>query len=130
MLLAGKSKRALQQTYFVSDGCVYSHDDLKQTLEKALQCRAVSVSVFAPLVWLLALGAEWKAYLTGVPAILNRNRLPELQQSNWSCCCEKLKNELRYRPRHTLAGGVKHTVVWARQNGCLVKRGCPTKEKE
>ncbi len=119
LLLAAGSDRAIGQTYFVTDGRVYTWRETQAILERVLQRRALAVPVPPLLVWLLAGLSEGWSRLLRRPTIFNFNKVRELVEQNWGCSGEKLQKELGYAPRYDLESGLRHTVSWARQAGWL-----------
>jgi dihydroflavonol-4-reductase len=119
LLLSAESPRAVGQTYFVTDGRVYTWRETQAIIENILQRRAVAVPVPAPLVWLLAALSEGWSRVTGRSTIFNLNKVKELVEQNWGCSGEKLQKDLGYAPRYDLEAGLRHTVAWARQTHWL-----------
>jgi nucleoside-diphosphate-sugar epimerase len=70
------------------------------------------------LLWSAALGSELWAGLTRRPAMLNRQKIPELCGS-WALDITPARERLGYTPRHSLAEGLAETVAWNRAQGLL-----------
>jgi nucleoside-diphosphate-sugar epimerase len=70
------------------------------------------------LLWSAALLSEWGAAVARRPAMLNRQKIPELT-GHWSLDPSRAREELGYEPRVELARGLKDTVRWYRQQGLL-----------
>ncbi len=119
LLLAADSVQALRQTYFVTDGRVYSWRETQAIIERVLGRRALTVPVPPPLVWLLAGLSEGWSRVTGRPTIFNLNKVKELVEQNWGCSGEKLQKDLGYVPRYDLETGLRQTVAWAQRTGWL-----------
>jgi dihydroflavonol-4-reductase len=115
LLLAAESPQAVGQTYFVTDGGVYTWRETQAVIEKILQRRALAVPVPAPLVWTLAWLSETWSRVTRRPTIFNMNKVKELMEQNWGCSSEKIRKDLGFAPRYPLEAGLRLTVAWARQ---------------
>jgi len=119
LILAADAPQAVGQTYFVTDGSVYTWREIKTLLENILNRRSVSVRVPQSLIWLLAGCSEAWSRFTGVPTIFNFNKVREIVEENWSCTSEKLQTDLGFSPKFSLEEGLRDTIAWARQSGWL-----------
>jgi nucleoside-diphosphate-sugar epimerase len=119
MRLAASDPRAIGQTYFVTDGRVYTWREVKSLLESLLGRKAVTLKIPEPIIWVLAAVADVWTRFRGVPSIFNLNKVHEILAQNWGCSGEKLHSELGFVPRHTLESGLRQTIAWAKQAGWL-----------
>jgi dihydroflavonol-4-reductase len=119
MLRVAAAPKAVGQTYFVTDGNVYTWRATKDLIEKVLQQKAVSIVVPRPLVWVAAAASEIWSRIAGVPTIFNLNKVKEIVAQNWACSGEKLMRDTGYRPSVQLEDGLHRTAAWARANGWL-----------
>jgi nucleoside-diphosphate-sugar epimerase len=119
IFLAAQAAKAVGQTYFVSDGSIYTFTQIHRTLESLLEKKARVLAVPKPLVWLLAAVSELGSRLAGRPTIFNLNKVHELLEENWGCSSEKLQRDLGFAPHHTLENGLRQTIAWARREQWL-----------
>jgi nucleoside-diphosphate-sugar epimerase len=63
-------------------------------------------------------GGLWSR-LTGKAALLNSDRMRELEQSGWTCNTDKAKRELGFEPEVSLRRGLSETAAWYREEGWL-----------
>ncbi|HEY3358980.1 MAG TPA: NAD(P)-dependent oxidoreductase [Polyangia bacterium] len=80
--------------------------------------RPHDLAVPRALLTLAALGAETAARLRGHPAMLTRQKLPELWAS-WPLDLSRARTQLGYAPRWALADGLRQTLAWYRTAGWL-----------
>jgi dihydroflavonol-4-reductase len=118
-LLAAEAPQAAGQTYFVTDGQIYTFRETKAIIENVLGRKALSVPIPLPLVYILAAFSEAWARLTGATTIFNLNKVKELAEQNWGCSSDKIQQELGYKPRFGLEEGLKDTLAWAKSAGWL-----------
>lgn len=74
------------------------------------------------LLWLVALVSELTAAALRRPAMLNRQKIPELT-GFWSLDLGRARQDLGFEPRVGLEDGLRATVAWYREQGLL--RGGP-----
>lgn len=117
--LAAESPAAVGQTYFVSDGQVYTWREVLAVMKRVLGHSAWAVQVPAPVVWTLAAVSELVSRLIRRPTIFNFNKVREILEQNWSCTSGKLQAELGFTPGVGLEDGLRRTVAWARQAGWM-----------
>jgi nucleoside-diphosphate-sugar epimerase len=70
------------------------------------------------LLWAVALGSELAAAVARKPAMLNRQKIPELT-GFWSLDLSHTRSDLGFEPRVGLEDGLRSTVAWYRQQGLL-----------
>lgn len=102
--------------YFLSDGQTYKSRDFSRLLQKEMGTRLV-LHITAPL-WLLYIVcavSEVLSKLTHSLSTLNKDKYNILKQRDWRCDITPAREQLGYRPRYTLAEGVRETVAWYKQ---------------
>jgi dihydroflavonol-4-reductase len=118
-LLAAESPEAVGQTYFVTDGRIYTWRETQAAIEKVLGRKAVSMQIPMPVVYLLAAISDGWARLTGSLTIFNLNKCKEIVEQNWGCSSGKIQRDLGYRVRFGLEDGLNDTLAWAKTAGWL-----------
>lgn len=111
MILAAEDDAAVGEIYFLSDGGVYSNDDIASEIIQVINSKVMKVRVPISLMSLL-IG------LSGVfgkkASIINRDKLREIRYSHWVCDSKKAQNELGFRPKVMIKEGLKWTADWYR----------------
>lgn len=111
MIQAVESKEAIGKTYFLSDGEIYSNDDIVSEIVKTFDTKVIKFRI--PLsVMSLFLG------LTGAlrkrASIINRDKLKEMGYSYWVCDSTRAENDIGFKPKVTIKEGIKWTADWYR----------------
>jgi len=116
--LAATTEAAVGQTYFVGSG-VHTWADIAGALGAALGVRLRRVRVPALVARLAGELGELKWTLTGKPQILCRRKVRDMLQERWTCTWAKAQRELGYRPRVSLAEGMRQTAEWYARQGWI-----------
>jgi len=115
-LLAAQGERT-RETYFVSDGNLYSWQTFYETIARVLgmQLRTVRVpeALVAAVTPLLALAARGRL----VP--IEPTTLSEIKSTCWSCDSSKFFSHFGFRPGVDIATGLKNTGDWFRKKHFL-----------
>ncbi len=106
--------------YIISDGQAYTSRTFSDLVRRELG-HPWMLRMKAPL-WLLrliTLGGEAAGRLTGRMTALNNDKYHIMRQRNWLCDISPARLDLGYKPRVTLAEGVRLTVAWYREHGWI-----------
>lgn len=109
----------LKRAFFVSDGKSYDSAVFGNLLKEQLGKNTLHIKVPALLANLIASISESMQYLSGKPALLNRDKLNELKALNWNCDTTPLFRELGFKPAYDLSAGIRETIFWYREAGWL-----------
>jgi nucleoside-diphosphate-sugar epimerase len=101
--------------YNLSDGNAYSRYDLGKYLKESLQKKTFKFHLSAGLVKALAASLESSFKIFNKIPTLNKEKVDELNASNWICSIEKAKNELGFNPLYNLETGVRESVEWYKE---------------
>jgi hypothetical protein len=69
--------------------------------------------------WLMCMGGEVTARLTGKPSVLSLQKFAELRAPGWVCDPTRLERETGCACLTTLMPGVAQTLTWYRQHHWL-----------
>ena len=108
------------RTFFLSDGEVYQSATFSNLIHEALG-RPWWIRITAP-VWVLRIVTFFGEYIgrmTGKVTALNNDKYNILKQRNWRCDIQPAIDELDYQPKYKLAEGVKMTIQWYKEHGCI-----------
>ena len=111
LIMAAESHEAKGKIYFLSDGSIYSNEDIVNEIMQVMETRAVRMRIPAFVMKLIANISE---KLANGPTIINLDKLREIKHSHWTCNSKKAENELGFIPRVTLKEGIKWTADWYR----------------
>ncbi len=119
VIRAGERETPAGEIYFLSRPEIYTWDDVGREAAKSLG---------KPFRRLLL--PEWVAEAAGVagdlyarfasrPATINRQKVKELLQPSWLCDSSKAEASLGFHPAIDLETGIRETVRWYQNQGCL-----------
>jgi nucleoside-diphosphate-sugar epimerase len=111
LIMAAESHEAEGRIYFLSDGSIYSNEDIVSEIMQAMDTRAMRVKIPAFVMKLIANVSE---KLADGSTIINLDKLREIKHSHWTCNSKKAENELGFIPRVKLKEGIKWTADWYR----------------
>ena len=118
ILLALQAPQALGQTYFAS-AWVHSHAELCCAIARALNHRAICLKLPRATLVPMSLWSRAQCRITGRPPLLNDQRVLDLKAPYWVCSAARAARELGFAPRYDLAGAVRETADWYREQGWL-----------
>jgi len=119
VLRAAEEPRKNGPVYFVTDGSVYSWEEVACTAAALLDITPRTVTVPEGVLAFFALLAEGAAWLRGKPALLDRQRVLDLRQSAWTASPNKFFDTYGFRPAYDLERGLRVTLDWYRQHGWI-----------
>lgn len=119
LILAAENPRSTGQTYFMAGDGYFSWEDIFDAVEAALDKKAYSITVPLGLMRLTAHLSEFFARFSSHPALLNLDKVQEMEQPAWICANQKAKTELGFQPKLSLAAGCKIAAQWYREQGWL-----------
>jgi nucleoside-diphosphate-sugar epimerase len=103
------------EIFFMSDGNVYSSDDIIDAISQALQCTPLKVGIPRCVMPLLGALAE---KMKGV-SIINPDKIKELRHTHWTCRTTKAMEKLGFSPKVKIKEGAKWTADWYRIHNWL-----------
>jgi nucleoside-diphosphate-sugar epimerase len=107
------------RVYGVSDGGIYTWNDLVDIAVKALDKRVFRLRVPRTLYTAAAAGGSLGQLLTRKTLPLTLDKLEELRQPSWVVGYERLQADFGWEPEVTAEEGIPRTVAWYRENGWL-----------
>lgn len=118
IIAAAQAPAASGETFLLGSGEEHSATDLAGLLSGVFGRPVRLLPLPRALLWSAALGSEAWAALTRRPAMLTRQKIPELCGS-WALDIAPARERLGYTPRRRLAEGLAETVTWCRAQGLL-----------
>lgn len=119
LLLSEKSKEALGEAFNITDGHSY---EIKKVSKKIAEELGVRPPFIELPIWagkLAGHGMEIISKIIGIYPPFSSTAADWMSRSQTVYDCTKAKAILGYRPRVSLQEGVKRTVAWYKEKGCL-----------
>lgn len=110
-ILAAESEGTVGKIYFLSDGGVYSNDDIASEITEVFNTKVMKVKVPLSMMSLLL---SLSGILKKETSIINRDKLREIRYSNWVCDSTKAEREMGFKPKVKIKEGIKWTADWYR----------------
>ncbi len=113
-------KGPIRTSWLVSDGNIYTKEDLGRTIRILLNKPTVKIRVPLALMQTTVYCMEKICSPFGRKPFLNREKLSEMTAPNWSCDSRECWQELGIRPLYSLRAGLQETAEWYKENGWLI----------
>ncbi len=110
IILSAMSEYAKGEIFFMSDGNVYSTDDIIEAVSIAMQKRPIKINI--PKFVMPLLGHVAKR-IKGI-SIINADKIREMKYSCWTCDTTKAVEMLEFKPKVKIKEGAKWTADWYR----------------
>ena len=117
--VAAESKKAIGQIYFIANEDSSSFSDAEESIQKALDVKAMTLRIPVPLFIFAAFLSEQFAKLKDEAASFNPQKAREISARFWICDVSKAKEELGFSTKYSLEQGAIETVKWYKENGWL-----------
>ena len=108
-----------QKSYFVSDGNIYSTEDLGKYAKTLLNKKTIKLKIPTGVVRALASTLEYGGRLTGTYPALNKEKVKILSARSWNCDTQPLEQDFGFIPAYTLKSGLAETLAWYKNNNWL-----------
>ncbi|HKN19552.1 MAG TPA: NAD(P)-dependent oxidoreductase [Dissulfurispiraceae bacterium] len=110
ILLSALDENAGGEIFFMSDGVIYSSDDIINAVADAVQKRPVKFKI--PRFAMSVAGLISERY--GKSSIINADKIRELRHSDWICDMSKAAERLKFKPQVKIKEGARWTFDWYR----------------
>ncbi len=112
IILSAKSERAAGEIYFMTDGNIYTTNDIIEAITEALEKTPLRIRIPR---FIMPLIGNISQLLRGVN-IINTDKINEMRHSHWICDTGKAVSALNYEPKIKIREGVKWTANWYRMH--------------
>lgn len=119
IMMAGEHDKSVGETYFITSPEPYSWEEISRITLNILQKRGYKVPVPVPLIKAVAAVSEGLASLTKKPALVNKQKVIEMEQDFWTCSPAKAKKELGFEAEIGLENGIRETLIWYKEQKWL-----------
>ncbi|QPJ62656.1 MAG: NAD(P)-dependent oxidoreductase [Candidatus Nitronauta litoralis] len=119
ILLAAESPEKENPVYLVTDGEVYSWEEVSRIASNILNVNPRKLTLPLSLIRFAGMVSEMKGALLNQPAFLDRQRVKDIRQLAWTASADKFFNAYDFRPEYSLERGLKITLDWYKEKGWL-----------
>lgn len=119
IIIAGEHDKSIGNTYFLTSPEPYSWEEISRITLNILQKRGFRVPLPVPLIKTIAAVSEGIASLTKKPALVNKQKVIEMEQDFWTCSPDKAKKELGFEAEIGLENGIRETLIWYKEQKWL-----------
>ena len=106
-------------TYLVDDGAVHTWTEVAGAIGRALNRSLRTVRIPVTAVAAAGIAGDVVSRLTGRAGLISSQKVRELRQRSWTCSSRRIREELGFRPRHSLEQGIRETLAWYRSHGWM-----------
>ncbi len=114
ILLLIESEEAVGKVYFISDGKVYSNNQIIEEVASALNTKVFKVRLPKVLLPVIGILGEGIGKIIGKSTMINKDKMREIMYNDWICDITKAKRELGFKPMIGIREGIKWTADWYR----------------
>ena len=115
MLIASHPSRQEGCSYFVTDGQVHAWEQVATECARIMNVSLKTLKIPEGLLNPLALFFEACASFSSKPALFDRQRMIDIQQSSWSASSAKFFDAFEFKPEYELSRGLEQTINWYQQ---------------
>ena len=119
VMMAGEHEKAIGTTYFITSPEPYSWEEISRITLHILQKRGFRVPIPVVLIKTFAALSEILASFTNKPALVNKQKVIDMEQDFWTCSPEKAKKELGFEAEIGLENGIRETLIWYKEHKWL-----------
>jgi nucleoside-diphosphate-sugar epimerase len=102
-------------SYFVTDGRVHVWEQVAKECARIMNVRLKTLKIPEGILNPVALLFEAWASFSSKPALFDRQRMIDIQQSSWSASPEKFFAAVEFEPQYDLSRGLAQTIQWYQQ---------------
>jgi nucleoside-diphosphate-sugar epimerase len=115
MLTASHPSQQRGCSYFVTDGRVHVWEQVAKECARIMNVRLKTLKISEGVLNPIALLFEAWASFSSKPALFDRQRMIDIQQSSWSASPEKFFEAVGFEPQYELSRGLAQTIQWYQQ---------------
>ncbi len=105
--------------YYLVDPDIYSWSQIADEISNALNKKPSKITVPAGILAAVSIFSEIGAKLIGKPALLNRDKIKEINQQYWTVSADNALKDIGYKINYPLKKGISETAAWYKENGWL-----------
>ena len=112
IILSAEKESAVGKTYFISDGMVYSNNEIINEIASALNVKVFMIKLPKPILVPIGFLSDGISKIMGKSTMVNSDKIKELMHTDWICDITKAKDDLCFQPRVGIKKGIKWTADW------------------
>ncbi len=116
IIMAMDSDKTNGNNYFIADEKPYSWKEFSRIILEVLGKKGMYVPVPLSLLKGIAMISEGISSMTKKPALINSQKIFEIEANFWICSPEKAFNDFKYRSELDLEEGIADTIAWYKEN--------------
>jgi len=119
IIKATENPKANYQTFFASDGNIYSWNDFIEILKNVMKKKVIILKIPMSFAYTTAFFNECTKYLHKKQATLNLQKVKEMKIKYWLCSSEKARKLLNFSPKFSFDKALQKTYNWYKENKWL-----------
>lgn len=119
LIVNALSAKAINRSYFVSDGQVYPIQEFNAELQKIFGNKVLKLTIPFTVMKVAAFFSEQISKITGVVPVLTSNKVKEYFARSFAVDTQDLKKDFNFAPSYDLATGLEETITWCKANKLL-----------
>jgi nucleoside-diphosphate-sugar epimerase len=119
IMIAGEHENSIGKIYFLTSPEPYSWEEISRVTLNILQKKGFRIPIPVPLIKTVAVLSESLASLTKKPALVNKQKVIEMEQDFWTCSPDKARKELKFEAEIGLENGIRETLIWYKEQKWL-----------
>jgi nucleoside-diphosphate-sugar epimerase len=119
IICASELKKAIGKIYFITSPKPYPWSEIAKTTLKVMNKRGFKLPVPLTVMKGVAFVSEGISSFTNKPALVNNQKVIEMQQDFWICSPDRAKKELDFEAKISLEDGIRETIAWYKENKWL-----------
>jgi nucleoside-diphosphate-sugar epimerase len=116
IVLSIDAPKVIGQSYFIANEKPYSWQEVADATLKVLDKKGIKISVPIGLLKGISVVSEGLAALVKKPALLNNQKIIEMEPDFWTCSSDKAYQDFGFRSEIDLENGVADTIAWYKEN--------------
>lgn len=114
IILVAEKTSSIGETYFVSDGTIYSNNDIITEIASALNVKGLKIRLPRTVLRTIGFFGEGMSKIIGKSSMINKDKMREIMYHDWVCDISKAKNEFNFESKVGIKEGIKWTANWYR----------------
>jgi nucleoside-diphosphate-sugar epimerase len=119
IVMAAHNPGAAGQVYFLTSPKPYAWSEIARLTLKILEKKGFQIPVPVGLMKGIAFFSESISALTKKPALVNKQKIIDMEQDFWTCSPDKAKKELGFECEISLEEGIRETLTWYKEQKWL-----------
>ena len=119
IIMAAENEKAAGEIYFITSPEPYAWEEISKITLKILQKKGVKIPIPMGLMKGIAYLSEGISSVTKKPALVNKQKIIDMEQDFWTCSPDKAKKELGFECEISLENGIRETLIWYKEQKWL-----------